>query len=219
MSFQRPHIVPVSLVLVTLVATSCGGPPPDVGSTSVPETTGMSEGSGSGSGSGTTTSSMDMTSDGTGVDATSVADTDMEIGCGNGVLDDGEACDGELLPEGIDCDALGFGEGTPGCASCMMIDYTVCPGYMECGNEELGVGEECDGENLGAMTCDDFPNFTGRGLSCTDECLYDTDACMTCQESGESCNAGTDICCEADEVCAGLTPHCCVLNGLGLCSS
>ena len=219
MPLPRPPVVPLSLVFVALVATSCGGSPPDVGSTSPPATTGTSEGSGSGSGSDSTTASMSATTDATGIDATSAADTAMEIGCGNGVIDDGEACDGEVLPEGIDCAALGFGEGTPGCVNCTMLDYTVCAGYMECGNGELSRGEECDGDNLGAATCDDFPNLTGRGLTCTDECLYDTSACMTCVESGESCNSGTDTCCAVDEVCAGLSPHCCVVNGLGLYTS
>ncbi|MCA9694680.1 MAG: hypothetical protein KC636_34190, partial [Myxococcales bacterium] len=52
-------------------------------------------------------------------------DGDGDGDCGNGSLDDGEACDGALIP--ITCEELGYTEGAPTCASdCAAIDTTSC---------------------------------------------------------------------------------------------
>ncbi len=208
------------LALVALAGLGCAKPIPDV--------TTDTEGSGSestsaetsgGTTAGSTTGAMSTTSGDTGPVDSGTVTTGTEPVCGDGVIDEGEACDGEMLPPMADCAARGFGDGIPACsADCTMLDYTVCPAHMACGNGELGLKEECDGTNLGGLTCNDFPNLTGRGLVCTDECQYDTSACIVCRESGESCTQ-SDTCCNADEVCSGLSPHCCVLNGLGLCSN
>ena len=140
--------------------------------------------------------------------------------CGNGNIDEGEGCDGEMLPAGIpDCEGLGFGPGTPGCTEdCTTVDYTGCPAYNACGDDIADLGEDCDGTDLNEHTCDDIDNRTGPGLECTDDCTFDTTACAVCKESGEDCSM-SDVCCNADEVCAGLSPHCCIINGLGLCTN
>lgn len=174
----------------------------------------------------TTASSTTAPSD-SSTTASEAADssTTGEILCGNGVIDEeaGEVCDGELLPEDApDCSTEGYGMGPPSCQDdCSRLNYMMCPGYVEeCGNEEVGVDEECDGTVFGGGmdSCDAFPNLTGDGLDCNEDCTFDTTDCMICRESGESCTQD-DTCCNANEVCSGLMPHCCVLNPLGLCSN
>lgn len=149
------------------------------------------------------------------VDSSSTGEPSL---CGNGAIDEGEACDGELRPaETPDCAAMRFGEGVPGCSDdCTMLDYTVCPGYGLCGNGEVGFGEQCDGANLNGQLCDDFPNLTGDGLVCTDRCAYDTSACMMCREHDQACDPRTDVCCDEGDICGGLDPHCCA-EGTGDC--
>ena len=123
--------------------------------------------------------------------------------CGNGAIEPGEECDGEVLPDGASCEAQGYGEGIPVCAAdCTAVIYSVCPDFAECGNGEVGTGEECDG-GLGDRTCDDFANLTGPGLMCTEQCTFDISACMICRENGQSCD-DDDTCCHPMAVCQGL---------------
>jgi len=140
--------------------------------------------------------------------------------CGNRVLDDEEACDGDLFPpETPDCEAMMLGTGMYVCTeNCTVISYMSCKGYMEeCGNGEVGEEEECDGTNFANMTCGNFPNLTGDGLVCSDDCMFDTTGCTSCREHGQSCGEG-DACCNApDDTCAALSKKCCAAN-LGLCT-
>jgi hypothetical protein len=139
--------------------------------------------------------------------------------CGDGVIDPGEACDGDVVAQGSNCADEGFGDGTPTCVDdCSMLNYTDCPAYDECGNDEVAHGEDCDGTNLGDETCDDFPNRTGRGLICTDECTFDPGACMACFEHMEPCMTVEDTCCEPGDVCVSVAKVCCPPSGLGLCA-
>jgi hypothetical protein len=144
--------------------------------------------------------------------------------CDNGILDEGEECDGEPLPDGTpDCFAMEYGKGMPTCADDCTISYMTCPAYMEeCGNGEVGEAEECDGTNLANQTCDDFPNQTGDELlMCTGDCLFNTTNCLACVESDDACDPMGQPCCNApDEACLGLlgNKRCCVGNGLGGCA-
>ncbi len=54
--------------------------------------------------------------------------------CGNGVLDDGEICDGALNSAAVDCFSLGFaGGGSIGCSpSCHELDTSACSGSASC---------------------------------------------------------------------------------------
>ncbi len=213
---------PLRSVLACLpLAFACASPLPSPGgeSSSTESTDATANGI---SGADTTAGSSSGPDTSTETDDPSGSSTSVGLTCGDGVIDEGEACDGTALPEDADCSTEGFGEGLPGClADCSTIDYTSCPLYMLCGNREVGFGEECDGEVFGGgiESCDDFPNLTGKGLACTEDCMLDTSACMTCRESGESCSQ-EDTCCNVDESCGGsLGPRCCVLDGLGMCTN
>ena len=172
----------------------------------------------------TTSSSSDESSSGSSTEAVDSSSSTGEPNlCGNGMIDEGEICDGMMLPEGITCmtKSKDFGEGMPGCtADCLALDYTMCPLYMLCGNREVGFGEECDGEVFGGGigSCDDFPNLTGDGLTCDDDCMFDTSACMMCREHDQPCDPMADVCCDEGDVCGGAlaAKHCCT-EGTGDC--
>lgn len=130
--------------------------------------------------------------------------------CGNGELDLDEACDGAMLPAEGSCAAMGFGEGTPVCADdCTAIDYSSCSEYVECGDGQIGAGEQCDGAVLANQECDDFRGFRGGVLSCTAECTFDTSGCTPCAANGDPCVSGQTVCCDVADMCGGLPTQCC----------
>lgn len=135
--------------------------------------------------------------------------------CGNGVVDPGEACDGDTIPAGTDCAGEGFGEGLPACRDdCTEVDYTVCPQFVGCGDGNIGMGEICDGRNVAGATCNTFPHRTDPGLMCNDECTdVDPSGCQMCAEITESC-VEDDDCCDG-LICRGLVKNCCIPGGLG----
>lgn len=79
------------------------------------DATGCSDGSDTGDGDGDTGPTTTGTGDGDG-------DGDT---CGNGVIDDGEDCDGADFG-GVNCIDLGFGPGLPLCIGCK-FDTSTCP--------------------------------------------------------------------------------------------
>lgn len=54
-------------------------------------------------------------------------------------------------------------------------------GDVYCGNAIVnwGVGETCDGANLGDQTCADVAGFTHGTLACNDDCTLDSSGCLT----------------------------------------
>lgn len=67
-----------------------------------------------------------------------------------------------------------------------------------CGNGVLDPGEDCDGADLGGMTCEDLGYYEGV-LGCTDECTFDVSGCsgfcgdgLLQDEHGEECD-GDDL--------------------------
>jgi hypothetical protein len=111
--------------------------------------------------------------------------------CGDGVVEIGfEDCDGTPLDE--------FGEPLV-CREGYAGEY-LCNEECEveemceplCGNAVVDAGEDCDGEDLGAATCESL-GFVGGELSCYSGCELRTDDCTMCGNGvvdlGEECDA------------------------------
>ncbi len=91
--------------------------------------------------------------------------------CGDGLIDQGEVCDGTLLG-GATCASLGFAKGKLSCFQCH-YDTSKC---TTCGNDAINGKEECDGSDLGGRSCDSL-GYTGGALGCTDVCTLDLSGC------------------------------------------
>jgi hypothetical protein len=94
--------------------------------------------------------------------------------CGNGQLDEGEDCDGELFRWAQSCDEANLGSGPLGCDRCV-VDLSVCPMRASCGNGQLESWETCDGilsrPEDGPQSCEEagYPP-TGALVGCTRDC-------------------------------------------------
>ena len=109
--------------------------------------------------------------------------------CGNGVIEEGEECDGEAL-DGATCQTFEFDDGVIGCAPDCTFNTDFCRNF-ECGDGVIEGDEECDGDAFGDATCESL-GFDGGDLGCDDACAITTD---TCDEAGEDTgtpDAGTD---------------------------
>jgi hypothetical protein len=91
--------------------------------------------------------------------------------CGDGVLSQGEECDGAALG-GKTCASLGFASGDLACRECH-FDASAC---SFCGNGAINGREECDGADLGGRSCTAL-GFTGGALACTARCRLSTAGC------------------------------------------
>jgi len=113
-----------------------------------------------------------------------------EEGCGNGLLDPGEPCDGSELG-GNTCTSQGYSGGILACTYGCALDVSSC---FWCGNGVVDPGELCDGSNLAQTTCTDL-GLNGNGLVCED-CQFDIYSCEWCGngrlDPGEGCE-GTDL--------------------------
>jgi len=100
-------------------------------------------------------------------------------GCGNGVLEAGEACDG---PTGKICADLGYTGGAVGCTAACTYDLKECSGCGD-GMIEQAVGEDCDfdaqGDPLVAATCASlgYP-LSGANPGCLPNCKFDIRVCQ-----------------------------------------
>lgn len=100
-------------------------------------------------------------------------------GCGDGVQDGVEVCDGEDLDR-HSCEDLGFGAGQLDCLpNCGAFDTTGCGLPPGCGNDEIdGVAELCDGQDFGDLSCERL-GFASGQLVCAADCLsYDKSGCV-----------------------------------------
>lgn len=150
--------------------------------------------------------------------------------CGDGVIqgDYGEACDGFALG-GVTCASLGWYGGQLACGVDCAFDLTACEAAGRCGDGRLqdGAGEQCDGDDLGALTCAAlFPGYEGGTLACEADCTPDPSGCPRCGDgvtqagAGELCD-GTDL---GDAICEdlghypgtlGCAPDCLTLDPAG----
>ncbi len=90
--------------------------------------------------------------------------------CGDGIVNEGEDCDGSDLAE-QSCTGLGFDLGTLSCDASCKFSTGGCVKF--CGNGTIDVGEQCDGA-LGPLGCD------GWGYrSCSDSCQVESNTCRT----------------------------------------
>lgn len=90
--------------------------------------------------------------------------------CGDGVLDEGEDCDGSNL-NGQTCLTQGFEAGQLTCGADCKFAKTLCT--KRCGNGTIDPGEVCDGD-AGVPRC-----ATWGVTQCSDSCALDTSNCVT----------------------------------------
>jgi hypothetical protein len=115
-----------------------------------------------------------------------------DFGCGNGITEPGEECDGTSLG-GTTCTILGYSGGTLACAADCTFDETGC---AVCGNGVREDGEDCDGMDLGGATCE-AAGCAGGAPSCSPGCDLEYESCTGCPvcdgdglcELGEDCHA------------------------------
>lgn len=194
---------------------------------------GSSDGTTSGTSSaGTTSGAIDTGTSTSGSSGSPPGDTtgdDGGPGCGNGVIQPPEDCDCGM---GMNCigrpaklqnltcadfdspAGTPFGGGTLGCRNNCTFDVSAC---VFCGDDIRDEGEDCDGADLGAATCEDAGFLGGGSISCGSDCSFETSGCMgpMCGEAvpptppgacPEECTGGcTDftctVLCDEDDEC------------------
>ncbi len=112
-----------------------------------------------------------------------IADSDT---CGDGVLDPGEACDGESFGSSS-CLSLGYYGGILACNACTIVEDACVP-FGRCGDGVIqGDNESCDGENIPYTTCASLGYEGDTVVTCGDDCRLDLSTC----QGAESCGDGT----------------------------
>ena len=100
--------------------------------------------------------------------------------CGNGIIEEGEVCDGNNL-NGESCGSL-VGEGSTGPAycsnDCKEFETSLCTASLNCGNGKLDPGELCDGVLLSGVTCESLVPGSYGAVRCAANCMaYDLSLC------------------------------------------
>jgi hypothetical protein len=90
------------------------------------------------------------------------------------VIEGEESCDGQELG-GVDCVALGFGVGTPGCTPTCEFDTAKCPSPGE--GEGCGWGDDCPFDNLSCIGGTCYDGSEGDPCDWDDNCQDG----LTCQ--------------------------------------
>ncbi|GEM_PF-3080608 len=132
-----------------------------------------------------------------------------EPACGNGILDEAEMCDGNILSYEASCPK---GKHLPSganysCNADCTLNTDVCVSnstepIQSCGNGTLDDGEICDGELSKEASCPEGTHLpTDASLSCNADCSLNTDVCVPNQEDPiERCGNGI---LDEDEACDG----------------
>jgi hypothetical protein len=183
MSFTSEHMgVARGLVVLavgSLIGCTVEVDNPPLGDSSASQTMSASGSDDNGPGDGSTSDVPDdSTGDPTNDTSDPTSDPDSSTGgapagCGNGQLDEGEDCDGDLFA--VTCEDYGFDGGELTCGPNCNVGTAGCFG---CGNGVLEAGEECDGNDLGGETCQSLGDYVGGQLACTNDCEYSLDGCI-----------------------------------------
>src|SRR5690606_7889923 len=131
----------------------------------------------------------------------SAATCAADCGCGNGVANPGEACDGDDLG-GATCASERQGVGTLSCNSDCTLDVSECRAAT-CGNGVLDPGENCEGAELGGATCATI-GFSAGDVACNENCHFDVSGCCN-----DFCAGAGTLTCSEDEL------HACVMQDNG----
>lgn len=109
------------------------------------------------------------------LDLTAACATATPNVCGNGVVEEGEQCDGRVVSVKANCESPDYEKLQ--CINCKIVDLGVCPKAEKpegtCGNGVVDEGEICDGNHIpaAARQC---PNNMSVNLNplwqCTDSC-------------------------------------------------
>jgi len=142
-----------------------------------------------------------------------------DCGCGNGVLNIGEDCDGSDLGT-ASCESEVARGGSLACNADCTFDVTGCDEYM-CGNGIAEPGEECDGTDLGAASCAGI-GFSGGQLACSASCRLDVAGCCNdfCDQAGVAACVGDTVqsCVMQPHGCLGVEITDCAASG-DVCTS
>ena len=125
--------------------------------------------------------------------------------CGNGVLDQGEMCDGNI--------SCPFGQF---CEECQCIDAgdngaeaPDPPPVNNCGNGTLDPGEECDGVANCRQNCTCDSDADVVPLPSQNKCVECVTNADCSDNTGKVCNAQNQcVHCLSDNDCSGDTPYC-----------
>ena len=126
--------------------------------------------------------------------------------CGNGAIDAGEECDGSNLNNKSCADYKGAGAtGSLSCSSdCKIVSSACQSAVVSCNNDGVkGDGEECDGSDFGAKSCEDYQGAGATGSLSCNNCAIDSSACTA---AVDPCGNGSI---DTNEECDGSN-----LNGL-----
>ncbi|MBQ9816864.1 MAG: C39 family peptidase [Proteobacteria bacterium] len=125
--------------------------------------------------------------------------------CGNGLLDDGEICDAEILNNKASCPKGTYlpSQASLSCNADCSLNTDVCLPIESpnCGNGALDKGEVCDADILSKdAVCPKGTHLPlNAALSCNADCTLNTDACVP-NESEKLCGNGS---LDEGEICDG----------------
>ncbi|MBO4350606.1 MAG: hypothetical protein J6A01_06665, partial [Proteobacteria bacterium] len=128
------------------------------------------------------------------------SDCSKPLSCGNGIINEGEKCDGNAFPGGknkcYDYDHI-YAKGVLSCNANCTINDSMCE-VGTCGNGVLDEGEVCDGTKYinKQYSCKTlFPDLYSSGqVTCNDNCEYDTSACVSLCGNGSVNVSKGEVC-------------------------